>query len=209
MTTDEDWAFLVDALDPLREPLHEALVEADEVARGHFAEYDMEPCDYRAGSAHLARCHARRLLVDKASDGWGGWTLAKPGANARLWLANQGLRIRVLRPLGEAVTPPPGSNRTRIAYYSNAHRSLLGIGGSNLLALWTVGDSGESSIRIVRPIGKWRYGSNEKVDVDFYLPQAPTSLGDLEFRPTDDLGLRLPFEDEDEKGQRGSDESGG
>jgi len=102
-------------------------------------------------------------------------------------------------------TPPPGPNLARIAYYSNHNANLFGVRASDLTALWQV-DNEATTIRIVRPIGKWRYGAHENVDVDFYLPRPPTSLADLEFRPTDDLGLTLPFEDEDEEGKNGTGE---
>jgi hypothetical protein len=203
-TPDDDWAYLVEALDPLREPLHEALPEAAEIADGHFSEHDMDGREFQAGRAHLARCHARRL-ISAGKKQLGGWRVTRPGPNARLWLAREGLKLRLLRPLPGMTTPPPGPNLARIAYYSNHDTNLFGVRASDLIALWQV-DNEATTIRIVRPIGKWRYGAHEKVDVDFYLPQPPTSLADLEFRPTDDLGLTLPFEDEDEEGKDGTGE---
>src|SRR5262249_25007414 len=127
--------------------------------------------------------------------------------NGRLWLAYEGLKLRLLRPLPGMTVPPPGPNIARIAYYGNANANLFGVRGSNLIGMWQIDAAGSATIRIVRPIGKWRYGSPEDVDVDFYLPQPPTSLADLEFRPTDERGLTLPFEDEDEEGTDGTGES--
>jgi hypothetical protein len=181
-TADGDWDYLVKALDPLREPLHDALPAAADIADGHFTEHDMDGREYQAGRAHLARCHARRLICAWQGQ-LGGWQVTPPGPNARLWLAREGLKMRLLRPLVPGMaTPPPGPNLARIAYYSNVDASLFGVRASDLIALWQVVDDA-SVIRIVRPVGRWRYGSHEKVDVDFYLPQAPTSLADLEFRP--------------------------
>jgi hypothetical protein len=78
------------------------------------------------------------------------------------------------------------------------------VSGSDLIGLWDIDDTGEATIRIIRPIGHWRYGANEKVDIDFQLPKLPRSLSELEFRPSDDLGLTLPFESEDEEGEEGT-----
>jgi hypothetical protein len=204
MATLEDWQFLIDALDPLRGPLHEQLPSAADVAEDHFAEFDMYDKEYQAGRAHLARCHARRLLKVQSASNLGGWKVARPGPNAALWLTRDALRLRLLRPLPGMEVPPPGPNHTRIAYYSNQHVSILGVSGSDLIGLWDIDGAGEATIRIVRPIGRWRYGANSKVDIDFQLPRLPQSLRELEFRPTDDLGLPLPFENEDEEGEEGT-----
>lgn len=212
MPTPEDWQFLIDVFDPLRGPLHEDLPVAAEVAEGHFAEHDMTGKEYQAGRAHLARCHARRLLKAQSADDLGRWKLARPGPNAALWLTRDALRLRLLRPLPGMEIPPPGPNATRIAYYSNQHVSLLGVAGSDLIGLWSVDDSGDATIRVIRPTGRWRYGAHARVDIDFLLPQPPRSLSDLEFRPTDDMDLPLPFENEDEEGEEGtggSDRPGG
>jgi hypothetical protein len=207
MVTPDEQAFLIKALDPLREPLHDVLPLAAEFADAHFGEFDMDGRDYLAGRAHLARCHARRLLLARASTGLNGWTVAPPGPNARLWLTQDALKLRVLRPLPGLDVPPPGPNPARIAYYSNQHTTLFGVAGSDLISLWDVTTTGDVMIRIIRPRGKWKYGATAKVDFDFFLPRPPVSIADLEFRPNDDMDLPLPFESEDEEGEEGTHDS--
>lgn len=207
MVTPQDKAELASALDPLREPFAEALPKAAEIADTHFGEYDMRGDEYLAGRAHLARCHARRLLIATTKDRLGGWTVVDPGPNSRLWLRwNGSLRLKLLRPMLGWQTPPPGSNKARKASYSNLHVNLLGVLGSDLIGLWDVDTQGELHVRIIRPIGVWRYGTSEKVDMDFWLPRPDTSVGELEFLPTDDIELPFPIEDKEDAGAEGSSE---
>lgn len=201
MVTDDDRAYLIRTFDVLREVLHKILPDAAEVADTHFDEYSMDAHEYRAGRAHLARAHARRILLEEMSrTDCGLWRVANPGNNGRLWLSHQGLRLRLLRPLPNAAAPPPGRNPSRVAFYTNTHATLFGVSGSNLIGLWDIDDAGDAQIRVIRPMGRWRYGNHEKVDIDFPLLKA-TSLSELEFQPRDDLGIELPYETEEERGQ--------
>ncbi len=194
-------AFLIEALEPLCGPLHEILPSAADVAENHFAEFDMTDAEYRTGRSHLARCHARRLLTQRSREELGGWRVTTPGQNTRLWLVRDALKLRLLRPLPGRNVPPPGPNHARIAYYSNHHTNLLGVAGSELIALWDIEPkTGEANIRVVRTYVAWAFGGKTKVDIDFTLPHPPARLSDLEFRPTDDLDLTLPEEDEGEEG---------
>ncbi len=66
--------------------------------------------------------------------------------------------------------------------------------------------SGEVLIRVVRPIGSWKFRARAKVDIDFVLPRSVHTLESLEFIPTEDLeqGL-LPFEAEGDEQEGGGD----
>lgn len=207
MITPEEQSFLTKALDPLRGLLHDVLPAAVEIADAHYGDFDMDASNYRASRAHLARAHAKRLLLGANWDQLAGWTVAESGPNARLWLTRGTLNLRLLRPMPDAQAPPPGPNGARVAYYSNAHASLFGVAGSDLIALWDVPRNGDALIRIVRPRGAWRAGSMEKVDFDFYLPRPPSSIADLEFIPEDELNLPLPFEADEQDGEEGVDDS--
>lgn len=211
MATPADKQYLIDAFDPLRAALHDDLPSAADAAESHFIDYGMANEDYRGGQAHLARCHARRLLSRRTSADLGGWTLAQPGPNASLWLTRDALSLRFMRPLPGSEVPPPGPNGARIAYYSNRHATLFGVGGSDLIALWDVDQSGEGAVRVVRTVGRWKYGAKAKLDIDFYIPALPDSLNDTEFHPTDedDDQLGLWFPRVDDEGEEGTGESDG
>jgi len=116
-------------------------------------------------------------------------------------LCNDVLELRLLRPVGKDV-PPPGPNPARQAHYTNVHDNLLGIRGSRLLGPWSIDPaSGEVSIRVVRPIGTWKWRANAKLGIDFVPPRGVDTLENIEFIPTEDLEQGfLPFEaDEDEQ----------
>lgn len=81
---------------------------------------------------------------------------------------------------------------------SNTHDNLLGLHGSNLLGLWSMEPTtDEASVRVVRPIGTWRWGQRAKIDIDVRLPRRADDLTQLEFIPTDDRDVALPFEEPD------------
>ena len=203
MVTPGDRQFLIDVLAPLGEPLHHVLPRAVDFADGHFTEHDMTSREFRAGRAHLARCHARRLLAALDPTSLGGWrVVTKAGTNTRLWLEHGTLSMRLLRPLPGGNVPHPGYNPSRIAYYGNDRTNLFGVAGSDLIAIWDViYNTHEALIRIIRPTGAWKYGQKARVDLDTMLPVPPTSLTELEFRPSDDLGLKLPMDEEGENGE--------
>lgn len=71
---------------------------------------------------------------------------------------------------------------------------------SDLLALWYIDEAQQPCWRIVRPIGRWRFGRQEKVDLDFWLPPTASGLDDLVFEP-DDTGLLLSIDDNEETAQ--------
>jgi len=159
---------------------------------------------YQPVVLHLARAHSRRLLLAAGAEGdLGNWKVAKPKPNLQVLLCNEVLELRLLRPIGNNDVPPPGPNPARQAYYTNVHDNLLGIQGSRLLGLWSIDpESLKVSIRVVRPVGTWRWRAPVKLDIDFVLPRGVDTFDNLEFIPTEDLEQGfLPFEaDEDEQG---------
>lgn len=202
MSDPDDKEVLVEVMSPLVTGLYESLDRALELAQQHFIEFDMGGPEYQPATHHLARAHSRRLLLSaSAEDRLGAWKVAKPKPNLQVLLHNEIIELRLLRPLGQDV-PPPGPNPARQAYYTNVHDNLLGIRGSRLLGLWSIDPTtDEVSIRIVRPIGTWRWRANAKLDIDFVLPRGVDTLENLEFVPTEDLEQGfLPFEaDEDDQ----------
>jgi hypothetical protein len=110
----------------------------------------------------------------------------------------------MLHALTDTDVPPPGSNRTRLAFYRNPPLvgmvPMFGEANDKLLILWRVDfESGAPCFRVVRPIGQWKWGSFQQTDLDFALPQTVDELSELRFEPTDeDLGLELPLEEEND-----------
>lgn len=199
MSQPDDKDVLIEVMSPLVTGLYESLDRALELADQHFVDFDMTGREYRPVVHHLARAHSRRLLLNASTEGrLGAWRVARPKPNLQVLLYHEQIELRLLRPLGRDV-PPPGPNPARQAYYTNIHDNLLGVRGSRLLGLWAI-DSGteEVSVRIVRPKGHWRFNSTAKLDIDFVLPRGVDTLAGLEFVPTDDLEVELPFEEEGE-----------
>jgi len=76
---------------------------------------------------------------------------------------------------------------------------LFGEPNDGLLVLWRVdSETAAPCFRIVRPIGDWKWGECQHVDLDFVLPATVDELAGLKFEPTDeDLGLEIPFDDQE------------
>lgn len=207
MTDPTDKDVLIEVMSSLLVGLYSSLDRALELAQQHFVDFDMAGAEYQPAAHHLARAHSRRLLLTASAQGaLGSWEVAKPKPNLQVLLRNQVLELRLLRPVGMDV-PPPGPNPARQAYYTNVHDNLLGIQGSRLLGLWSIDTTSEEvSIRIVRPIGTWKWRSSAKLDIDFVLPRGVDTLENLEFIPTEDLQQGfLPFEaDENEQDGEGN-----
>lgn len=192
-TFDPDVEFLTKAMEPLVGPLYDSLDEAAEIAAGHFAEYDFTP-DYQPCQSHLARAHARRLLKVKQVRGEiEPWEVTAPRPNVQVCLRLNMLRLLLLRPVGLQV-PKPGTNASRVSYYSNHHAYLHGVRASNLIGLWAPDEDGEIAVQIVRTVRE-RYTNSVPVDIKFWLPREIEDISKLEFRPTDDeMRVELPFE---------------
>lgn len=198
MPEPDDKDALIEVMSPLVDGLYSSLDRALELARQHFVEFDMDGPEYEPGVHHLARAHWRRLLTGAHAAGdLGRWQVASPQPNLQIALNHEQITLRLLRPAGRTV-PPPGPNSARRAYYSNTHDNLLGLHGSNLLGLWSMEPTtDEASVRVVRPIGTWRWGQRAKIDIDVRLPRRADDLTQLEFIPTDDRDVALPFEEPD------------
>lgn len=201
MLTPDDAQFLTEAVAGVATPLHEGLDKGRLVAHEHFDKHGMKGTAYAKGRTDLTRDHARRHL-EKLVD-LGGWKLVN-GTSGRIHLYNGTLTLKVLHGAPFGSTPAPGHNQARISYYRNGRLNLLGVQGSNLLAVWTNDPaSGELSIRIVRPINGWKYGGTPHVDLDFVMPRSAGDFGEWQFIP-DDEGMPLPFIfDEEEQREEG------
>lgn len=208
MLTPEDAQYLTEAVSGLASPLHTCLDKAHLIAHEHFDEHDMTGVGYTRGRTDLTRDHARRRLERlSADDDLGGWRVADT-RSGRIHLHNTSLSMKILHgtPLGD--TPAPGRNQARISYYRNPRLNLLGVEGSNLLAVWNVeAETGELTVRIVRPVQEWKYGRKPNVDLDFVLPRSAEDFGDWQFVP-DDEDFTLPFDIDEDEGREGGGRSG-
>ncbi|MEV0154145.1 hypothetical protein AB0H57_10450 [Micromonospora sp. NPDC050686] len=191
MATPDDLAYIKDAFGSLCAPLHQAVETAAEVADAHFTEWGMTGSVYQRERTDLTRGHIRRIL---SGMDLGGWEIATERRNGQVLLRRALLRAKLLHIAPEHAVPPPGTNGARVAYYRNPDMDLYGVQASNLLALWHVDlETGEASVRVVRPTDIWKFTQNHKGDIDFLLPRADEDLMSLEFTP-DDSAFELPFE---------------
>lgn len=194
MTTD-DQCFLVEALAPLCAPLHEAIQDGFEMADRYFLEHNFVTSGYEWFRAHLVRAHSLRHFQEQPV---AGFELAPIHRNGEFLLRRELLAVRVLRDGRTGLIPAPGPNHARRRFYMNQQLTFFGPASSMLLALWSAEpDSGDVTIRVVRPVGQWRYGSMAKLDLEFVLPNEGERLADLEFVPTDeDMEVLIPMERE-------------
>lgn len=195
------------ALLPLCEPFHDVFTWAEQIRRDRLPELDGNT-SYGWHATHTVRAFAHLGLTRRADD-LGDWILSGNHAqNGALWLTDGSYRIRLLHALNEGDVPPPGPGHTRTAYYRNLPLAevvpLFGEPNDRLLVLWRIDPKmGTPYFRVVRTVGAWKWGAREATDLDFILPETSDELADLRFDPTDeDLGLELPYPDEEE-GQDG------
>jgi len=179
-------------MQPLCEPLHDALTSANGTARERHPEFDGRE-DLAPVLTHIARGLA---LVHLREVDLGGWKLRRQN-NAGIELRRDAATLRVLHQLPDRAAPPPGRNLARRTFYYNATLSEDMLPPKdNLLAIWSASQKGAVTIRVVRPVGPWRYGRTEQVDLNFVLPQSPTDLQNLVFEPSDaDITIEIPRED--------------
>lgn len=194
---------------PLCEPLHEAFEwSADQAHRRRGDELAHDR--YNWLGTHLTRAFAHRRLViasDLAASGWK--VTGNHGRNGELWLARGMTTLRVLHTNSARDVPRAGHNGARRAYYRNV--PLFDVPGqgvldfedcSRLLALWRVTNPAtfEISIRVVRTLDEGTPGRRSELDFDLMLPRTADDMTDLEWFPSDDLGIDLPGDDENEEG---------
>jgi hypothetical protein len=190
------------ALDPLCEPLYDALTSAYRAAHERLPEVAADP-DASATLTHAVR---GMTLVNLRKKDLAGWRLDR-GNNAAVHLSAGTQSLRLLHQLPGRVVPPPGTNRGRRNYYQNAMLSDGAlISRDKLIGLWSADEQGAIGIEIVRPIGTWTLGQRAKCDLSFGLPLTGSEL-DFEkmgFMP-DDTGIeiQIPGEGTNDE-QRGS-----
>ncbi|MGJ9374212.1 hypothetical protein [Nesterenkonia sp. CF4.4] len=190
-------ARVTEALESACEPLHDALSEG--VLRSQEAFSGMPGSLHAwAGPAmtHFTRAWTISALVK--AGGIDGWDMDFIN-NSSIILRRGTVSMRLLHQLQDGSAPHPGPNAAREQYYMN---DLLPAAvlprADKLLALWSTGTAGET-IRIVRPVGTWKFGRQEKVDLDFILPRYATDIRSLEFETSDeDLFADIPVETEEE-----------
>lgn len=200
MITPEDLDNLRTHLAPLCGTVQGALHSADEAVLSHLGEWpELNDAFFGAGLSHMRRMHSIRVLRETVI---APWSLRSTGRNMSFVFNHGAMSLRMLRPMDAAMkTPPPGPNYARQLYFQNLQLELFGIDSSQLIGLWWFDpENREPMIRIVRPVGLWRYNSMERVDVDFMLPGSVEALDDLEFLPTDhDIHVGLPFDDDQDE----------
>jgi hypothetical protein len=187
-----------DALADLCEPLHDVFAWAGQ--RRSEALPELVRPEYNWHGTHTIRALAHHRL---RRAGLGAWTLSGNHArNGELWLTDSDYSLRILHALNDKDVPPPGPNRARRAYYHNPplplQEKLTGPVNDKLIALWRLDPSGAPSFRVVRPIGRWRFGGTAKTDLDFPLPEMAIDMRSLHFEPAAEglEDVRLPEEEE-------------
>lgn len=185
------------ALESACEPLHDALSEGVVKSQRVFSDMPHSLHEWAGPSmTHFTRAWTIASLVK--SGGIDGWDIDFIN-NSSIILRRGTVSMRLLHQMQNGSTPHPGPNAAREQYYMN---DLLPAEvlprADKLLALWSTGSEGET-IRIVRPVGTWKFGRQEKVDLDFILPRYGTDIKNLEFETSDeDLFADIPNEEEEE-----------
>ncbi len=184
---------------PLCEPFHDVLTEAR--ARAH--ERNPELADDPALASVLTHLTRGLALAALRKRDLGPWKLG-PQNNAGIALARDSYELRVLHQLPDKSTPPPGHSKVRTRFYTNETLDPdLFPAGDRLIALWGASPQGALTIRIVRPIGSWSFGSRQKVDMDFVLPAVAEDLNSLIYDTIDDdIVVTIPREEDGTNVQR-------
>lgn len=186
---------VLDAVGPLCEPLYDVFTSSSARVKERLPELDQPHTS--PSLVHASRGLALDALM-KAD--LGAWKVVPGQPNCGIQLADPAYRMRLLHQMPRGDAPPPGRNRARQRYYMNKPTldDEMFPEIQTLLGLWTCYPSGTVSIRVVRPVGLWKFGSREKVDLDFLLPTSATSLEDLEFELADEEEFEVPIEKEAE-----------
>ncbi|MGI9016344.1 MAG: hypothetical protein ACR2HR_04430 [Euzebya sp.] len=191
----DDPAAIAKALEPISEWLHSKIEKATASADDHRRlRFDEEP-EHGWYRTSIARSDLA-LLVDR--DVPAGWDLKPISANGRILLVDPTgmLSLRVLHdPRLEA--PAPGHSRARNLYWQQQEPTL--VPAAQLIACWEADLNGLPTIRVVRPVGRWRYGGKEQVDLAFYLPRDAQGFADLGFVSSDAaIDIMLPIDEDAE-----------
>lgn len=200
MVTPDDIRFLREAVAPLCEPLHRAFDRAGDSADGYFIDQGMHGSGFAREKTDLIRATARKnLTVAQRAGELGTWVVGRTGSSGQTHLRDGMLVAKILHVSTNQLVPSPGPNQRRNAFYRNEQLRFFGVEASKLLALWWIDPkTSETSIRMVRPSGRWRYGERHVCDVDFMLPRASEELESLAFIP-DDSEIQLPIDFTDDE----------
>ena len=124
---------------------------------------------YQTPRVHLTRAAThRRLSMLGEIDGWNLSTQAGPNTPIHLYRGTN--TIRLLHTPNTTTVPAPGKNMARQFYYTNTAFEGLAEPNAfyvhhNYLLLWRQGfTTGEIALRLVRPIGVWKFGMPAKWD---------------------------------------------
>ena len=158
--------------------------------------------EYRTPRVHMARAATHRRLSQLGEiDGWN--LSSQAGPNTPIHLYRESSTIRLLHTPNATTVPAPGPNVARQYYYTNPALDGMDEPNSlfvqhNYLLLWREGfATGEIALRLVRPIGMWKFGMPAKWDISMNLGGADEDFADYYFRPAEeDDDFRLPNERE-------------
>jgi hypothetical protein len=193
----EDPQWIVDEIAPLGPWLHEQLEAAVAGADEHVARrHPHRTLQQGFHRTNVARCDFAFLAEDNPPT---GWTVGSIRNNGRVQLTNaaQDITFRVLHD-PRLFTPAPGHSLARNLYWQQKHPELTLFRSAKLIACWGADLDGVVTVRIVRPIGVWKYGSQEKVDLAFIMPREAAGFDELGFTPSDEgIELVLPVDNPD------------
>lgn len=167
---------VVERVGPIVETLNDVMETAVSLSEQAITQTAKIGRDYRSTRVHVARAKARSLLL---ADEPAGWNVDKRPNNAGLHLYGDDMTLRFLH--SRTVVPSPGPNSARRAWYLNSpleENPALFEEPEKFLLVWGADfDAGLASMRIVHPIGTWRFGGNARIDLDFPLddPEVFTS----------------------------------
>lgn len=193
-----DPADIAEALEPISEWLHGKIEQAVASADAHRRDrFDEEP-DHGWYRTSIARSDLALLVARDVPD---GWDLKPISANGRVLLVDPSgmLALRVLHD-PHLQPPAPGHSTARNLYWQQAEPTL--VAAAQLIACWEADLDGVATIRVVRPVGRWRSGGKEKVDLAFYLPRDADGFAGLGFVSSDEaIDITLPIDEDAEAEQ--------
>lgn len=180
-------------LAPIVETLDEVAVSAVTSAEETATSLELPRTNiYRPTRVHLARALMRKQLEDYGLDDW--VVDSKQTLNTPLHLRTEGHTLRFLH-TGQYM-PAPGANRARQRWFANPRLPLddgLFQDHVNLLLLWNANfKAGLVSMRVVHPIGLWKYGGKVKIDLSIPLDDQSFFVEDQVFDTRDQEELLLP-----------------
>ncbi|ASD20863.1 hypothetical protein B7495_01015 [Cryobacterium sp. LW097] len=155
---------------------------------------------YQTPRVHLTRAATHHRLSKLG--GIDGWSLStQAGSNTPIHLYRDQNTLRLLHTPNATTVPAPGKNMARQFYYTNTALEGLAVPDAfyvqhNYLLLWRQGfATGEIALRLVRPIGVWKFGMPAKWDISMNLGGPDEDFSSFYFQPSEDEEeFRLPNE---------------